>query len=180
MKKVYLTLSGIFVAVGTLMASDGIDKREYHVLRDAEWKNCNDGILTDTLVVYDDAIVFEEADEQVLYVEELNDEEQIFEVVEQMPEFPGGNQGLMRYLANNLKYPRISRDNNSQGRVFVRFVINTDGSIQDVEILKSSGDMYLDREAVRLVTCMPRWKPGRVNGLPVRVRYVQPVIFRLQ
>ena len=75
MKKVYLTLSGLFVAVGTLMASDGIDKREYHVLRDAEWKNCNDGILTDTLVVYDDAIVFEEADEQVLYVEELNDEE---------------------------------------------------------------------------------------------------------
>ena len=176
----YLTLWGFFAAFGTLMASDGIDKREYHVLRDAEWKNCSDGILTDTLVVYDDAIVFEEADEQVLYVEELNDEEQIFEAVEQMPEFPGGNQGLMRYLANNLKYPRISRDNNSQGRAVVKFVVNTDGTLQDIEVFRSTGDAYLDREAVRLVTSMPRWTPGRVKGKAVRVKFVLPVNFRLQ
>lgn len=108
------------------------------------------------------------------------EEEQIFDVVEEQPEFPGGNQGLMRYLANNLKYPRISRDNNSQGRAFVRFVINIDGSIQDVEILKSSGDMYLDKEAVRLVTSMPRWTPGREKGKAVRVKFVLPVNFRLQ
>ena len=108
------------------------------------------------------------------------EEEQIFDVVEELPEFPGGNQGLMRYLAKNLKYPRISRDNNSQGRAFVRFVINIDGSIQDVEILKSSGDMYLDKEAVRLVTSMPRWTPGREKGKAVRVKFVLPVNFRLQ
>jgi protein TonB len=74
----------------------------------------------------------------------------------------------------------VSRDNNSQGRAFIRFVVNTDGSIQDVQVLKSSGDMYLDKEAVRVVTGMPKWKPGRQSGKAVRVFFTLPVVFKLQ
>ena len=105
----------------------------------------------------------------MIVVDDAPEEEQIFQVVEQPAEFPGGMQAMYKWLSDNIEYPRISRDNNSQGRAFVRFVINIDGSIQDVEILKSSGDMYLDKEAVRLVTSMPRWTPGREKGKAVRV-----------
>jgi protein TonB len=113
-------------------------------------------------------------------LEEMADDETIYEVVDENPEFPGGMKKLVEFLGNNMKYPRISRDNGSQGRVFVRFVVNADGSIQDAEILRSSGDMYLDEEALRLVAIMPKWVPGREKGKPVRVRFVLPVNFRLQ
>ena len=113
------------------------------------------------------------------YVEEEIEEEQIFDVAEEQPEFPGGMKKLMEFLSKNIKYPRISRDNGSQGRAIVRFIINTDGSIQDTEVIKSSGDIYLDKEAVRLVEIMPKWTPSRKKGKPVRVKYVLPVNFRL-
>ena len=115
-----------------------------------------------------------------VYVEEEVEEEQIFDVVEENPEFPGGMQALMKYLRDNIKYPRISRDNNSQGRTFLKFTVNSDGSIQDVEVIRSSGDIYLDKEATRVVEAMPKWKPGRQLGKAVRVKYVLPVNFRLQ
>ena len=116
----------------------------------------------------------------VLYVEEEIVEEEIFDVVEEMPEFPGGPSALSKYFKDNIKYPRISRDNNSQGRTYVKFTVNTDGTIQDVEVVRSAGDIYLDKEAVRVVEAMPKWKPGRQLGKPVRVKYVLPVNFRLQ
>ena len=86
----------------------------------------------------------------------------------------------MKFLKENIQYPRISRENNSQGKSYIIFVVNTDGSIEDVNILKSSGDENLDNEAIRVVKTMPKWSPGKQDGKPVRVRYTIPVVFRLQ
>ena len=106
-------------------------------------------------------------------------EETVYQSVEEQPEFPGGMKALMKYLADNVKYPRVSRDNKSQGRSTVRFIVNVDGSISDAEIVRSAGDMYLDKEALRVISEMPKWKPGKKNGKPVRVEFVFPVVFRL-
>lgn len=111
---------------------------------------------------------------------EVPAEEEILDTAEEAPEFPGGMKALMNYLANNVTYPSVSRDNNSQGKAFVKFTVNSDGSIQDVEILRSSGDVYLDREAMRVVEGMPNWTPGRQDGKAVRVKFVIPINFRLQ
>lgn len=114
-------------------------------------------------------------------VEEEEPEEQtIFEIVEQMPEFPdGGMAGLMQYLSKNIKYPTIAQENGTQGRVTVQFVVNKDGSIVDAKVLRGV-DPYLDKEALRVIGTMPKWKPGMQRGKPVRVKYTVPVMFRLQ
>ena len=114
-------------------------------------------------------------------VEEEEPEEQtIFEVVEQMPEFPnGGMAGLMQYLSKNIKYPTIAQENGTQGRVTVQFVVNRDGSIVDAKVLRGV-DPYLDKEAIRVSSSMPKWKPGMQRGKAVRVKYTVPVMFRLQ
>ena len=96
-----------------------------------------------------------------------------------MPEFPGGIQELMKWLQKNLKYPAISAENGVQGRVIVQFVVNTDGSIVDPVVIRSV-DPYLDKEAIRVVSAMPKWKPGEQRGKKVRVKYTLPVQFRLQ
>ena len=112
--------------------------------------------------------------------EEEPEEQTIFEVVEQMPEFPnGGMAGLMQYLSKNIKYPTIAQENGTQGRVTVQFVVNKDGSIVDAKVLRGV-DPYLDKEAVRVIMGMPKWKPGMQRGKPVRVKYTVPVMFRLQ
>lgn len=103
----------------------------------------------------------------------------IFDVVEEMPSFPGGNGALMSYLTNNTKYPVVAQENGVQGRVIVSFVVERDGSISDVRVARSV-DPSLDREAQRVVKSMPRWKPGKQNGSAVRVKYTVPVVFRLQ
>lgn len=108
------------------------------------------------------------------------DEEKIvFMVVEVMPEFPGGQNALFKFLSENVKYPVIAQENGIQGRVIVQFVVNKDGSIVDVEVAKSGGDASLDKEAVRVIKSMPKWKPGKNHGKPVRVKYTVPVNFRL-
>ena len=114
-------------------------------------------------------------------VEEEEPEEQtIFEAVEQMPEFPnGGMAGLMQYLSKNIKYPTIAQENGTQGRVTVQFVVNRDGSIVDAKVLRGV-DPYLDKEAIRVISSMPKWKPGMQRGKAVRVKYTVPVMFRLQ
>ena len=97
-----------------------------------------------------------------------------------MPEFPnGGMAGLMQFLSKNIKYPQIAQENGTQGRVTVQFVVNKDGSIVDAVVLRGV-DPYLDKEALRVVNLMPKWKPGKQRGKPVRVRYTVPVMFRLQ
>ena len=120
-----------------------------------------------------------DADKDVERVSELLNMT-IYDVVEEQPEFPGGMKELAKYLRDNINYPRISRDNNSQGRAFVQFTVNADGSIQDIEIYRSTGDVYLDKEAIRLVEAMPKWKPGKQQGKAVRVKFRLPVNFRLQ
>lgn len=112
--------------------------------------------------------------------EKEENQEEVFSVVEQLPEFPGGTTDLMAYLRENIIYPKISRENNSQGRPFVRFIVNADGSITDAMLLRSAGDIYLDMEAVRVISAMPNWTPGKQAGEPVRAYYTLPVNFRLQ
>ena len=104
---------------------------------------------------------------------------EIFDVVEKMPEFPGGNAALMSYLAKNIKYPTIAQENGTQGRVIVQFVVNKDGSIVDAKVARSV-DPYLDKEALRVINSMPKWNPGMQRNKPVRVKYTVPVMFRLQ
>lgn len=112
-------------------------------------------------------------------VEEEPEEQTIFEVVENMPDFPGGMPALMQYLAKNIKYPTIAQENGTQGRVIVQFVVNKDGTIVDPKVVRSV-DPYLDKEAIRVISSMPKWKPGMQRGKPVRVKYTVPVMFRLQ
>ena len=112
--------------------------------------------------------------------EEDAEEQEIFEVVEQMPEFPnGGMAGLMQFLSKNIKYPTIAQENGTQGRVTVQFVVNADGSIVDAKVIRGV-DPYLDKEALRVINSMPKWKPGMQRGKAVRVKYTVPVMFRLQ
>ena len=103
----------------------------------------------------------------------------VFDVVEEMPSFPGGSAALMSYLSSNTKYPVVAQENGVQGRVIVSFVVERDGSISDVKVARSV-DPSLDREAQRVVKSMPKWKPGKQNGSAVRVKYTVPVVFRLQ
>ena len=113
-------------------------------------------------------------------VEEEDPEENvIFQVVENMPEFPGGMGALMQFLGKNIKYPAIAQENGVQGRVIVQFVVNKDGSIVDPVVVRSV-DPYLDKEALRVIRTMPKWKPGMQRGKPVRVKYTVPVTFKLQ
>ena len=107
------------------------------------------------------------------------EETKVFTVVEQMPMFPGGDAALMSYLSKNIQYPAVAAENGVQGRVVVGFVVERDGSITDVNILRGV-DPSLDREAMRVVKSMPRWTPGKQNGSAVRVKYQVPVAFRLQ
>lgn len=106
-------------------------------------------------------------------------ENKVFDVVEVMPSFPGGNGALMEYLNGAIKYPVVAMENGVQGRVVVSFVVERDGSITDVQIARSV-DPSLDREAMRVVREMPKWNPGKQNGAAVRVKYNLPVSFRLQ
>ena len=117
-------------------------------------------------------------DYDVVEVEPEPEEEEIFMVVEDQPEFPGGTAALLEYLRKNIKYPAICRENNIQGRVLVTFIVNKDGAIVEPEVVKSVNPS-LDKEALRVISQMPNWKPGSQRGKPVRVKYTVPVNFRL-
>lgn len=112
-------------------------------------------------------------------VKPREEENKVFDVVEQMPSFPGGMAALMAYLQKSIKYPPVAEENGIQGRVVCTFVVERDGSVTDVRVAKSV-DPSLDKEAVRVVSAMPRWIPGKQNGQSVRVKYTLPVTFRLQ
>ncbi|MBO7457831.1 MAG: energy transducer TonB [Paludibacteraceae bacterium] len=106
-------------------------------------------------------------------------DDKLYIVVEQMPQFPGGQNALIKFLSENVKYPVIARENRIQGQVRCQFVVNKDGSITDVEVVKSGGDASLDKEAIRVLKAMPNWIPGKQRGNPVRVKYTVPVTFKL-
>jgi protein TonB len=136
-------------------------------------------IEEDIMASTEDNVEWVDLDEyDVVEVEPEPEEEEIFMVVEDQPEFPGGTAALLDYLRKNIKYPAICRENNIQGRVLVTFIVNKDGAIVEPEVVKSVHPQ-LDREALRVISTMPNWKPGSQRGKPVRVKYTVPVNFRL-
>jgi len=143
-------------------------------------------IVEDDVEIEDDIEIDVEADQETevqdyVPVEEPEEEEeetQIFQVVETMPTFPGGDAARIKYLQNNLKYPTMARESGIQGKVFVTFVVEKDGSITDVKVLRGIGG-GCDEEAVRVIKNMPKWKPGKQRGKPVRVQFNMPIVFKL-
>ncbi|MBR2254172.1 MAG: energy transducer TonB, partial [Prevotella sp.] len=107
------------------------------------------------------------------------EETKVFDVVEQMPSFPGGMGALMQYLSSHIKYPVVAEENGIQGRVICTFIVERDGSITDTRVARSV-DPSLDKEAVRVINSMPRWIPGKQNGTACRVKFTLPVTFKLQ
>jgi periplasmic protein TonB len=146
-------------------------------------------IVDDNITVDDNIDIDVEADQNTEvqeYVapvksdeEESAEEAQIFMVVESMPEYPGGEAALYTFLAENIKYPQMAKESGIQGRVFVTFVVERDGSVTDVRVLRGIGG-GCDEEAIRVVKSMPRWTPGKQRGKSVRVQYNLPVKFTLQ
>ena len=106
-------------------------------------------------------------------------EDEILVTAEKMPEFPGGNGALLQYLNKNIKYPVVPQEQGIQGRVIIQFVVDKDGTITDPVVVRSV-DPYLDKEALRVIKAMPKWKPGIQGARSVRVKYTVPVTFRLQ
>jgi len=142
-------------------------------------------IVEDDVVIEDEVEIDSEADEnteiQEIEYEEVVVEEEIFTVVEKMPEFPGGIQKLYNYLGNNIRYPEVAKEAGIQGKVYISFVVEKDGSIKDVKVLRGiPGGKMCDNEAIRVVKNMPKWSPGKQRGKPVRVSYNLPVQFTLR
>ena len=103
----------------------------------------------------------------------------VFDIVEQMPEFPGGMQALIEFLSQNIKYPEDAQKQKVEGRVLVKFVVETDGSVSNLEVAKNAFPS-LDAEAMRVVQAMPKWTPGKQRGQVVRVKFVLPINFHLK
>lgn len=116
---------------------------------------------------------------QVEVAEEDSEDAPVFFIVEEMPEFPGGNEALQKFIASSIKYPVIAQENGIQGRVYVSFVVSAKGTVEQVKIARGV-DPNLDKEAIRVVQSMPAWKPGKQRGKPVKVSYTVPINFVLQ
>ena len=116
---------------------------------------------------------------QVASAKEVEEETPVFFIVEDMPEFPGGDAALRAFIAQSVKYPTIAQENGIQGKVYVNFVVGKDGSITNAKIARGV-DPSLDKEALRVVNSLPKWKPGKQGGKPVRVSYTVPINFVLQ
>lgn len=104
--------------------------------------------------------------------------EKVFDVVDEMPSFPGGQGAMMEFLSKNIKYPVVAEENGIQGRVLVKIVVKKDGTINSPKVIKSV-DPSLDKEAIRVVKTMPKWIPGKQKGEPVNVSFTVPVTFRI-
>jgi protein TonB len=146
-------------------------------------------IVDDKTVIDDDLMIEDsEADDQTLInvapvisakEEEEEEEAQVFFIVEDMPEFPGGEMALRTYIANAIKYPVIAQENGIQGKVYVTFVVGKDGSVSNASIARGV-DPSIDKEALRVINSLPKWKPGKQRGKPVNVSYTVPINFQLQ
>jgi protein TonB len=161
-------------------------KKDDEVKPEDEIKSQDDLAKTNTAIGTFDVKGNDEAEGEVLKAKEViadekpkEEETKVFDVVEQMPEFPGGQAALLKWIGDNIKYPAIAEENGIQGRVVCTFVVERDGSVTDVQVARSI-DPSLDKEAIRVLKKMPKWIPGRQNGSPVRVKYTVPVTFRLQ
>ncbi|MBK6284867.1 MAG: energy transducer TonB [Draconibacterium sp.] len=146
-------------------------------------------IVDDNKIIDDDLMIEDsEADDQTLInvapvisakEEEEEEEAQVFFIVEDMPEFPGGEMALRTYIANAIKYPVIAQENGIQGKVYVTFVVGKDGSVSNASIARGV-DPSIDKEALRVINTLPKWKPGKQRGKPVNVSYTVPINFQLQ
>ncbi len=116
---------------------------------------------------------------QATYDDARVESDEIFRIVQEMPEFPGGEGALFKYIANNIRYPVIAEENEIQGRVYVQFVVNERGEVTNVELFRGV-DTHLDREALRVVQSLPKWKPGKQRNMYVKVAFIIPVNFVLQ
>ena len=163
-------------------------KKDEEVKPDEELKTQDELMSTKTAIGSFDVKGNDDSNGEILKAKEViaepeppkhEEENKVFDIVEQQPLFPGGPAALMKYLSENTKYPVVAQENGVQGRVTVQFVVEKDGSISDVHVLRGV-DPSLDKEAVRVVKSMPRWTPGKQNGITVRVNYRVPVLFRLQ
>lgn len=163
-------------------------KKDEEVKPDEELKTQDELMSTKTAIGTFDVKGNDDANGEILKAKDViaepeppkhEEEDKVFDIVEQQPLFPGGPAALMKYLSENTKYPVVAQENGVQGRVTVQFVVEKDGSISDVHVLRGV-DPSLDKEAVRVVKSMPRWTPGKQNGITVRVNYRIPVLFRLQ
>ena len=162
-------------------------KKDDEVKPEEELKSQEDLNKTKTAIGSFDVKGNDEAGGEVLKAKEViaqpeppkEEETKVFDVVEVMPSFPGGQAALFEWLSKNIKYPVVAEENGVQGRVIVTFVVERNGSITDVQVVKSV-DPSLDKEAVRVVKAMPHWIPGKQNGSAVRVKFTVPVTFRLQ
>ena len=190
-KKVFLVFLFLVVCGVVIWLMSGNNKQENTKLDDIVNSSLaipKDELMDDTIVSTGTSDVKSNADDNGKMLKDKKvitqpeppkaEENRVFEVVEQMPAFPGGDVALMRYLQENVHYPTIALENDVQGRVVVGFVVEKDGSITDVRVIKSQ-DPALDHEAVRVVKSMPRWTPGKIDGAAVRVEYQVPVVFRL-
>ena len=142
-------------------------------------------IVEDDMEIEDEIEIDVEADQETevqdyIPVEEEEEEEeaQIFTVVESMPDFPGGDEARIKYLNENIKYPQMARESGIQGRVFVTFVVEKDGCVTDVRVLRGIG-CGCDEEAIRVIKNMPKWDAGKQRGKPVRVQFNMPILFKL-
>jgi TonB family protein len=106
-------------------------------------------------------------------------DDEIFTIVEQNPEFPDGQAALFKWLSQNIKYPAIARANEIEGTIYVGFIVNKNGSISNAEVKRGVAGSGLNEEALRVINAMPRWKPGKNQGKPVRVAYTLPIMFKL-
>lgn len=163
-------------------------KKDEEVKPDEELKTQDELMSTKTAIGTFDVKGNDDANGEILKAKEViaepeppkhEEENKVFDIVEQQPLFPGGPTALMKYLSENTKYPVVAQENGVQGRVTVQFVVEKDGSISDVHVLRGV-DPSLDKEAVRVVKSMPRWTPGKQNGIIVRVNYRVPVLFILK
>lgn len=163
-------------------------KNDSEVKPEEEMKTQEDLQKTKTTIGAFTVVGNDEIDGEVLKAKEeiaqpeppKNEEEnKVFDVVEEQPSFPGGQGALMSWLHDNIKYPVVAAENGIQGKVIVQFIVGKNGSISNVKVLRSV-DPSLDKEAVRVVSNMPNWTPGKQNGASVNVRFTLPVTFRLQ
>jgi protein TonB len=146
------------------------------LLTNVETTEDEDEVNEDVVVVNNDDA--EEIKVVDIVVEEKVVVDEIFDVVEEQPEYPGGIQELYNFIGKNFKYPEMARAANVQGKVYVQFVVGKDGSIGDVKILRGLGS-GLDEEATRVVKMMPKWKAGKQRGKEVKVRYNLPIVCKL-
>ena len=124
-----------------------------------------------------DAKPKEETKAEAIKISGQSEDDAVYSVVEKMPEFPGGQAALIKYLSENVEYPLIAKENGIQGRVLCEFIVDKDGSITEVKVTRSV-DPSLDKEAMRVIKSMPKWNPGKQKGKPVRVKYTMPINFR--